>query len=369
MSKELESMDLEKRMELVKRVGEEIITEEELRTLLETKATPIAYDGFEPSGLAHIAFGVLRAINVQDMIDAGIHFKLYVADWFAWLNNKLGGDLDKIQDTGKYFVEVWKAAGIPMDKVTVEWTSNAIKDPEYWKLVVNVAKNTTVSRATRCLSIMGRKASELKQTALLFYPMMQTSDIFWLEADICQLGLDQRRANMLAREVGPKLGLWKPVVVSHHMLMGLEGEKTPDGLDDNKTFDTQISSKMSKSKPNTAIFVHDDLKTIKKKMGAAFCPEKQVQGNPVLEYNKFIVFRKMDKLKINRPAKFGGNLEIQSYEELAKKYRAGEIHPLDLKNATAEALDEIVKPIREHFEKNAKAKKLYDTVKQMEITR
>jgi len=43
-------MDLEERFQLVKGVGEEIITEDELRQLLETKEHPIAYDGFEPSG-------------------------------------------------------------------------------------------------------------------------------------------------------------------------------------------------------------------------------------------------------------------------------------------------------------------------------
>jgi len=362
-------VDIETKMDLMRHVGEEIITEQELRNLFETKQNPIAYDGFEPSGLAHIAFGVLRAINVQDMIDAGVHFKLYVADWFAWLNNKLGGDLDKIQLCGKYFVEVWKAAGIPMNKVTVEWTSNAIKDPDYWHKVILIAKNTTVARATRCLSIAGRKAGEVKQTALLFYPMMQTADIFWLKADICQLGLDQRRANMLAREVGPQLGWWKPVIVSHHMLMGLEGEKHPDGLDDKKEFDVEISSKMSKSKPSTSIFVHDTKEEIKEKLNIAFCPLKQIQGNPVLEYCKYIIFRKFDSLIIKRSAKFGGDLEVQSYDELKKLYRKGDIHPLDLKNAVAEALNEIVRPIREYFEKNKEAKKLYEMVKKAEITR
>ena len=28
---------------------------------------------------------------------AGCHFKFWVADWFAQLNNKMGGDLKKIQ--------------------------------------------------------------------------------------------------------------------------------------------------------------------------------------------------------------------------------------------------------------------------------
>ena len=35
-----------------------------------------------------------------------------VADWFASLNNKMGGDLKKIQTVGDYFVEVWRAVGM-----------------------------------------------------------------------------------------------------------------------------------------------------------------------------------------------------------------------------------------------------------------
>ncbi|MBS3057800.1 MAG: tyrosine--tRNA ligase, partial [Candidatus Diapherotrites archaeon] len=82
-------MDLDSRLELVKQVGEEIITLEELRSLLETKAKPIAYDGFEPSGQLHIAQGILRTINVNKMLKAGVHFKMWVADWFGWMNNKI----------------------------------------------------------------------------------------------------------------------------------------------------------------------------------------------------------------------------------------------------------------------------------------
>jgi len=359
-------MDIETRIALIKRVGEEIITEQELRELLQTKDHPIAYDGFEPSGLAHIAFGVFRAINIEDLIKAGIHFKLWIADWFGWINNKMSGDLEKIKKVGEYFIEVWKAAGVPTNKVEFLWTSDAISDPEYWKKVILIAKATTLNRAIRCLSIMGRTETELKETALLFYPMMQCTDIFHLKADICQLGVDQRRVNMLAREVGPKLGWWKPVIVSHHMLMGLQGIKQPEGFDENKQFDVEISSKMSKSKPETCILVHDTKEEIKRKMNNAFCPEKVVENNPVLEYSKYMIFRKLKVLEINRPAKYGGNIEFDSYEELEKMYRDGKIHPLDLKNSVAEAIDELVKPIREHFEKNNKAKELLRAIKSSE---
>jgi len=362
-------VDIETKIQLIKEVGEEIITEKELRELFQTNNNPIAYDGFEPSGMAHLPFGVYRAMNINSLIKAGVKFKLYIADWFAWINNKMGGDLEKIKIVGNYFIEVWKAAGVDMRNVEIIWNSDVVKDHEYWKKVILIAKNTTVNRAERCLTIMGRKKGEMKETAQFFYPMMQTADIFHLKADICQLGLDQRRANMLAREIGPKLGWWKPVVVSHHMLMGLEGVKTPEGYDENKKMDVEISSKMSKSKPESCIYVHDSKEEIKRKINRAFCPEKIVENNPILDYSKHIIFRKFKTMKIERPSKFGGDIEVERYEELEKLYREGKIHPLDLKNAVSNYLNEVIKPIREHFEKDKKAKELFEIVKNTKITR
>lgn len=362
-------MDIEKRMALIGRVGEEIITKEELRQLLETKQKPIAYDGFEPSGLAHLPFAIYRSINLEDMLKAGVHVKLFLADWFAWINNKMGGDLAAIQKVGEYFLEVWKAAGVDMNKVEVVWASEHAADREYWKKVVLIAKNTSVLRTTRALTIMGRKEGELKETAQYFYPMMQCADIFQLQADICQLGIDQRRANILAREIGEKLGWWKPVVVSHHMLLGLEGAKQPEGYDENKKVDMEISSKMSKSKPQSAIFVHDAKADIEKKIKDAYCPEKIVENNPILDYCRHIIFRKFKEMKIERPSKFGGDISLSEYEELEAMYRKGLLHPLDLKNATAQHIELLIKPIREHFEKNKKARDLFEFIKKQEVTR
>jgi len=361
-------MDVERKLQLIEKVGEEIVTRDELKQLLETKDHPVAYDGFEPSGQAHLPFAIYRAINLEDLAKAGIHFKLYLADWFAWINNKMGGDLEKIKKVGEYFLEVWKAAGVNMNKVEVVWSSDLASEREYWKKVVLIAKNTSLARANRCLTIMGRKEGEMKETAQYFYPMMQTADIFQLGADICQLGLDQRRANMLAREVGPKLGFWKPVVVSHHMLMGLEGMKQSEGFDEVKKFDVAIASKMSKSKPASAIFVHDSRQEIEKKIRAAYCPEKIVENNPIIDYCKHIILRKFHSIKIERPAKFGGDVEFDNFEELEAAYSKGNIHPLDLKTATTNYIDKAIKPVREHFEKG-KAKDLYDFVKKYEVTR
>ncbi len=359
------SMDINKKLEIFRQVGEEIISEEDLKQLLETKKNPVAYDGFEPSGKIHIAQAVLRAININKVTSTGTKFKMLVADWHAWANKKMGGDLEKIQTVGKYFIEVWKACGMDLDNVEFVWVSDMVKDEAYWRKVMQVAINSTLNRIIRCGQIMGRKEAEVQQASQILYPCMQCADIFHLGIDICQLGMDQRKVNMLARETGPALGYWKPVIVSHHMLMGLTAPPAT-GL---TGAERGIELKMSKSKPETAIFMTDIEEDIKRKISKAYCPEKQVAENPIMEYCKYIIFERFPTIKIERPEKFGGNLEITGYDELVKIYSEGRLHPMDLKTAVAKYVNELVEPVRKHFEKNAKAKKLLEQVQSYQVTR
>src|SRR3989304_2912579 len=263
-------MNIEERINLIKQVGEKIVKEEELKELLAGDGELVAYDGFEPSGQIHIAQGILRAINVNKMIKAGVKFKMLGADWHAMANNKMGGDLEKIKTVGKYFIEVWRASGMDLSNVEFVWASEMNKDPNYWKLVLQVGKTNALRRFIR------------------------TADIFLLGAKITQLGMDQRKLNMLAREVGQRLGFWKPVVVSHHMLMGLgkPASSTADALQ--KT----IEIKMSKSLPDTAIFMTDTKEDIRRKINKAYCLEGDIKENPILEYYRYIIFESLNKLGI-----------------------------------------------------------------------
>jgi len=358
-------MNVKQRLDLISQVGEEIIKYSELKELLEKKKKFVAYDGFEPSGTMHIAQGILRAINVNKMTEAGAKFKMLVADWHGWANNKMGGDLDKIQKVGKYFIEVWKACGMDLKNVEFIWVSDMVNNLEYWKKVMQVARNSTVKRVVRCGQIMGRKEGEVMQASQILYPCMQAADIFHLKADVCQLGMDQRKVNVLAREIGPKLGYWKPIIVSHHMLMGL-GQPVSKEKD---ATERTIDLKMSKSKPDSAIFMTDTKDDIKRKINKAYCPQGQVKENPILEYCKYLIFEKYKTLKIKRSAKFGGDLVFKSYAELEKLFASGKLHPMDLKGAVAEKIDELVDPVRKHFETNTQAKKLKEEVENFKVTR
>jgi tyrosyl-tRNA synthetase len=126
---------------------------------------------------------------------------------------------------------------------------------------------------------------------------------------------------------------------------------------------------MSKSKPETCIFIYDSPGEIKQKMARAFCPEKTVEFNPVLEFCKYIIFRERKSFTISRPAKYGGNVEFQSYRELEHAYSEGKLHPQDLKNVVAEELAVILEPVRRYFDQNKEARDCLETVKAARITR
>lgn len=373
-------MNTQDKLNLISEVGEEIIGGEELKKLLESGEELIAYDGFEPSGQIHIAQGLVRAINVNKMIKAGVKFKMWVADWHAMANNKMGGDLEKIKTVGRYFIEVWRASGMDLSKVEFMWASDMAKNPDYWKLVLQVGKSNALKRFIRTAEMMGREESLEKLTgAHIIYSCMQVADIFMLKANITQLGMDQRKVNMLAREVGPLLGYWKPVVVSHHMLRGLSKPVSQE----TDALQRTIELKMSKSKPDTAIFMTDTLEDIQRKINKAYCLEGDIKENPILEYCKYIIFESLDptllKLRgastmpteflVERPEKWGGNLSFKTYAELAEAFEKKLLHPMDLKTSVVKYLDQLLQPVRKHFEENEEAKKLLETVKSYSVTR
>jgi tyrosyl-tRNA synthetase len=180
--------------------------------------------------------------------------------------------------------------------------------------------------------------------------------------------MDQRKANVVAREIGEKIGYWKPVCVHHHLLQGLEKPRVwpiPEGQEK----EAVASAKMSKSKPETCIFVYDSPAEIKQKMTRAFCPERTVAFNPVLDICKHIIFREKPVFKIERPAKFGGTAEFQSFHELEAAYAEGKLHPQDLKNSVASELAAILEPVRRYFETHSEARECLETVRQFKVTR
>jgi tyrosyl-tRNA synthetase len=385
--------ELEKRVNIISSIGEEIIGLDSLKELLTAKKNIYAYDGFEPSGKIHLAQGILRVNNVNKLVDAGIKFKFWIADWFALMNLKLGGDINKIRKAGYEMIEIWKACGMKTDAVDSEgnpmiqfiWSSEEItkRSEEYWKLVLDIATKFSLTRIRKCTQIMGRKEdintyeiiksledkvaeleniiktkehvkfkeveaqfneinfkfSEINQNNIqelacsqIFYPVMQCADIFFLEVSIASLGMDQRKVNSLALEYCDKIKQKnKPIIISHHMLMGLDG-----------------SDKMSKSNPDNTIFMDDPPSEVKRKINKAFCEPNNTEKNPLLDWAKHIIFPINNKFIISENSKFNeSQIIFTNFEELKNAFFEGKIHPSRLKNAMVYHINELLKPIQD----------------------
>jgi tyrosyl-tRNA synthetase len=350
------------------RNAEEIITRDELKSLLETSTHPRAYWGFEASGMMHIGMGLVCGRKIADLVEAGFDFTILLADWHSWINNKLGGDMKNIHICGEYLKQSFTALGIPPSKVTYMWGTDLVTPREYWERVVRIAKSVNVSRIWRTLPIMGRGINGGKEleAASTLYPCMQAADIFQL--DVACAGMDQRKAHVLARDVAEKLGWRKPTSVHTHLLPGLSGARRMDTkqYDEDATLNLQISSKMSKSIPESSIVVHDEPDVIRGKIRNAFCPPKQTESNAILEIARYISFPWLSIVEIDRPSKYGGPLTFTNPDELEQQYRDGKIHPLDLKNAIAENLVEILEPVREEFKRRPEPLR---NMEQLQITR
>lgn len=334
-------MDTAERLALVTRNTVEVVTEEEIEALLNEKEHPTAYIGFEPSGLVHLGW-VLVAQKIRDLVDAGFQVTIFWADWHAYINDKLGGSLENIQTCARYMQDCFIALGVPADKVRFLYASEVLNNLEYWETAIKVAKVTSLNRVKRAMTIMGRSEDEAEvDTSKVFYPIMQTTDIFRLGIDLCYAGLDQRRAHMLTRDAADKLGWRKPVAIHTPLLPGLRGGNRMD----------PVESKMSKSDPNGSVKIHDTKEEIAAKMKKAYCPPEAENEdvNPVMMICRHIIFPREGHMHIDRPEKYGGPLDFDSYEELKAAYYGGGLSPVDLKAGVVDGLDKTLAPVRAYF--------------------
>lgn len=350
-------MDVEERYALITRNVQELTTGEELKALLAKEDyQPTAYIGFEPSGLVHLGWALVAA-KIKDLCDAGIKVIIFWADWHAYINDKLGGDIENIRICAKYFEDCFIALGVPRDKVEFRYAYELLDGIDYWEKVIKIAKVTSLSRVKRAMTIMGRSENDADlDTSKIFYPILQAADIFYLDVDISYAGLDQRRANMLARDAADKLGWKKPIALHTPLLPGLKGGQRMDpAMLKKEDADIDTSFKMSKSDPNASLRIHDTPEDIRRKMKKAFCPQEREDEsiNPVLMVYKSIIFPKLGKIEITFPEKFGGGSAVyNSYEELSEAYFSGKLFPSDLKSGAAEGLIKVLEPVKEYFDEH-----------------
>ena len=379
-------MDVEDKITLFTRPPtNEILTLDRLKEYLETGVHLRHYIGFEISGYMHLGTGLVPIHKVVDLQRAGVETIIFLGDYHSWINRKLGGDLDKIKKiAGGYYLDVFSrmidSLGGDHTKTRFVMASEFYEEYglKYFENFLKVSMSTSLSRVRRSISILGRKQGESVSFGQLVYVPMQVADIFSLEVNVAHGGIDQRKAHVIAIDLGDKFG-YKPIALHHNLVLGIglteedakRIKEARESGDKDRFVDTVLNIKMSKSLPETAIFLHDSKEDIKRKVRRAYCPPNDIIVNPIFSMLENVVYPYITRMNMSFKIvnlKTGRESEYFSLDEVERDYLSGEIHPLDLKNAVSEYIWMMVKPVSEYLREGA-GRKYMEELSELGITR
>ncbi len=320
-------------LERITRNTEEVITEDEVRALADAPEGRRAYVGYEPSGVLHLGH-MLTANKLIDLQDAGFEVVVLLADVHAYLNGK--GTFEEIRETAERMREQFLAYGLDESQTEFVYGSSYQLEEDYVLDLHALGLETTLNRAQRAMAEI--QSGDVAKVSHVVYPLMQALDIAYLDLDLAVGGIDQRKVHVLAREGLPELGYEAPTALHTPILADL---------------DTGVG-KMSSS-AGTTISMEDTAEDLEEKVNGAFCPptrdpEPDADGNerehPVLQLFRYHVFPRFERVTVERPDEYGGDVEYGEYEALAAALESGELHPADAKSALASHLDELIAPGR-----------------------
>ena len=342
------------------------------------------YIGFEISGQIHIGTGLMTALKIKALQSAGIRCTIYLANYHTWLNKKLDGKMETIvavkdQYFEPVFRKVCQIVGCDVSKIDFVgaeklYYSRLSNGYQFLDYMLKAAQNLTLARVSKSITVTGKKEGEMVQFALLNYPVMQVADAFFMQTHLVHAGIDQRKCHVLMREVasgmdeGFELSIdknpIKPIAMHHTLLLSLGVD--PASVSKRITTDADDDSlKMSKSKPDSAVWVHDDIVEIQRKLKKAYCPmvkdgqtieeiDAEQKFNPILNWCENLIFKADKSIDIVRPEKFGGNTTYNNFETLKKDFYQNKLHPMDLKNSVASCLANWFEPILEFTQNEGK---------------
>lgn len=331
-------MNSKQKFDLITKDLQEIVGEEDLKKILETRNLKI-YLGTATTGKPHIGYFV-PLIKLSDFLKAGCEVTFLFADLHGYLDN-MKSDWDLLKLRTQYYEliikEMLKSVNAPLDKLNFVRGTDFQLSEKYTLDMYKLSAMVTTRDTQRAGAEVVKQVDNPKLSGLI-YPILQSLDEEHLQVDAQFGGVDQRKIFMFAREFLPKIGYKKRIHLMSHLIPGL-GE----------------SGKMSSSEPNSKIDLTDSNKTIQKKINKAYCEDKNPE-NGVLPLIKLVIFRFLEEQKkefeIIRPEQYGGRIKFKNYEELEEAFLNGTLSSIDLKQGLIQQLISIITPIRDVLEQN-----------------
>lgn len=327
--KGLNSNNIDEKIFFVKRHAQEIIGEKELRGIFESGKTPVVYWGTAPTGSPHLGY-LFPMLKIADLLRAGFKVKILLADIHAALDNTPWDVLNKRYNYySKIIPLIIECVGVKSKNLEFIKGSDFQLKREYILDLLKLSSFVSIHDAEKSASEVVKLGDNPKLSGII-YPLMQVLDEEYLKADAQLGGVDQRKIMVLARDNLGKLNYKQRIEIMHPLIPGLIGKK------------------MSSSDTRTKIDLLDNFDTIKNKINSA----EMVEGDPengVMAFVRYVImpikYDKKEKFIIERAIKFGGNLSYDNFEKLENDFIDKKLHPLDLKNAVAKEIWNLLKPI------------------------
>lgn len=285
------------------------------------------YTGRGPSGPMHIGHIIPFYFTkwLQDNFKANVYIQL--TDDEKFLEESRGLTLE---DTVKWSYENMLdiiAVGFDPDKTFIFQDTEYIKN--MYPLALKVARKINFSWVRAVFGF-----THETNIGLIFYPALQiVPALFEKKRCLIPAAIDQDPYWRIQRDIAESLGYYKTAAIHSKFLPPLTG---PAG-------------KMSASRPESAIYLYDDAKTVRKKIWLAYSG-----GQPTVELHR----------------KLGGNPEVDvafqwlyfffepddtKVKKLEEDYRAGKILSGEMKNILIEKVTEF---LERHQERREEAKEL-----------
>jgi tyrosyl-tRNA synthetase len=323
-------MDIEEKLKIIKRNTEEIITEKELKELLKKKKKLSVYLGWSITGKTHIAY-YPPVLKLADFLKAGFKVKLLLADMHGALDNTPWEVLEKrYQYYAKTIPLMFESIGADIKNFEIVRGSDFELNKNYALDILKMSTKVSINDCKRAAAEVVKFGDNPKLSGLI-YPIMQALDEIYLEVDMQYGGIDQRKILMFARENLPKIGYKRQIEIMTPMIPGLIGKK------------------MSASDEKSKIDLLDDEKAVNNKIRNA----SMIAGdtdNGIMAFLRYVIMvikqDKKEKFIVERDEKHGGTLKYEKYEDIEKDFIDKKLHPLDLKNAVAKEINELLKSIQ-----------------------
>ncbi|GMM36650.1 tyrosine--tRNA ligase [Saccharomycopsis crataegensis] len=339
-------MDPQAQYDLITKNLQEVLNPQIIKNVLEVEKRALKiYWGTAPTGKPHCGYFVPMT-KLAHFLKAGCEVTVLLADLHAFLDN-MKASLEVVNYRAKYYESIIKAIlksiNVPIEKLKFVVGSSYQLSAQYTMDIFRLSNKVSQNDAKRAGADVVKQVANPLLSGLI-YPLMQALDEEFLGVDVQFGGVDQRKIFVLAEENLEALGYKKRAHLMNPMVPGL-GQ----------------GGKMSASDPNSKIDLLEEPKQVKKKINSAFCEPGNITDNGLLSFIEFVLIPiyqlKHDSedaftFPINRPEKYGGDIIYNSLDEIKKDFAEKNLAPPDLKSGVADAINGLLKPIRDELLEN-----------------